>query len=366
MPSCVVESMRVACSIAPSAVRADRRPSSASGSTWERRAEMTANSAATKNALTASSSTSQNRPAQSFTAPPRRRGEGATSTDGSARKRSRSIRLPSSRRTSSSPCSVRTRSPTFGSRPSSLTTKPATVSYRPLSGTRTPAWSASSSGRRMPGKVNESRPRTTPGPGAVVLVDEVADELLHEVLEGGDAGGAAVLVDDDGHLVATAAQLPEQRVEGDGLRHPEGLRLDGADRHLGPSVARDRHRLLHVHEPDDVVDAVVARHREAGEAGAPRELEDVRRGRRARDDGQPGPRRHHVGGGVAGEAERAGEQRRGVAVEHALHGAAAYERGELLGAAGAGELLLRLDADDAQHGVGGAVRAGRRRAGRPR
>ena len=66
MPSCEVASMSVACSIAYSAVFAEREPLSASGSICERRAEMTANSAPTKNALNASSTTSQAIPAQSL------------------------------------------------------------------------------------------------------------------------------------------------------------------------------------------------------------------------------------------------------------------------------------------------------------
>ena len=67
MPSWLVASMSVACSIAYSAVFAAREPFSASGSICERRAEMTANSAPTKNALKASSTTSHAIPAQSLT-----------------------------------------------------------------------------------------------------------------------------------------------------------------------------------------------------------------------------------------------------------------------------------------------------------
>ena len=70
MPSCEVASMSVACSIAYRAVRAERDPRSASGSICERRAEITANSAATKNALKASSTNSHAIPAQSLIARP--------------------------------------------------------------------------------------------------------------------------------------------------------------------------------------------------------------------------------------------------------------------------------------------------------
>ncbi len=63
MPSWLVASMSVACSIAHSAVRADRDPASAFGSICERRAEMTAKDAPTKKALTRSSRTTSQRDA---------------------------------------------------------------------------------------------------------------------------------------------------------------------------------------------------------------------------------------------------------------------------------------------------------------
>ena len=44
----------------------------------------------------------------------------------------------------------------------------------------------------------------------VVLVGDLADQLLEEVLEGDEAGGAAVLVDDDGEVHLLLAHLPQQ------------------------------------------------------------------------------------------------------------------------------------------------------------
>ncbi len=64
MPSWQVASMSVACSIAQSAVVAARLPDSAFGSICERRAEMTENSAPTKKAFSASSTTNQISPLQ--------------------------------------------------------------------------------------------------------------------------------------------------------------------------------------------------------------------------------------------------------------------------------------------------------------
>src|SRR5215204_1119845 len=64
MPSWQVASMSVACSIAQSAVAAGRLPAWALGSICERRAEITANSAPTKNALRPRRTASQISPVQ--------------------------------------------------------------------------------------------------------------------------------------------------------------------------------------------------------------------------------------------------------------------------------------------------------------
>ena len=118
-----------------------------------------------------------------------------------------------------------------------------------------PVRSSSSSGRRIAGEAHDvALARTMPARRAVVLVGDLADDLLDEVLERRDAGGAAVLVDHDGHLVAAAAQLAEEHVELHGLGHAQRLGLQRGRRDLGAPLARHRDGLLHVHEPDDVVD----------------------------------------------------------------------------------------------------------------
>ena len=65
-------------------------------------------------------------------------------------------------------------------------------------------------------------------PGAraerVVLVVDVADDLLDEVLQGDDPGRAAVLVDHDRELQPLLAQQVQQGVESDQrLRHERGV-----------------------------------------------------------------------------------------------------------------------------------------------
>ncbi len=51
----------------------------------------------------------------------------------------------------------------------------------------------------------------------VVLVLDFADDLLQHVLDGHQAGHAAVFVDDHGHVVVVGAELTQQHVEALGL-----------------------------------------------------------------------------------------------------------------------------------------------------
>ena len=93
-----------------------------------------------------------------------------------------------------------------------------------------------------------------------------------DVLEGDDAGVAAVLVEDDGHLEAVAAQQREQRVEPDRVGHDDRLGHDVLD--LGGAALghRQRHRVLDVDGADHVV--VGVEHREPRVPGLPGQLDD--------------------------------------------------------------------------------------------
>ena len=55
----------------------------------------------------------------------------------------------------------------------------------------------------------------------VVLVGDLADDLLEQVLDRDQAGSAAVLVDDDGDVLAPRLHLAHQVVDRLGVRHPE-------------------------------------------------------------------------------------------------------------------------------------------------
>ena len=56
-----------------------------------------------------------------------------------------------------------------------------------------------------------------------MLVGELADDLLQEVLHGDEAGGAAVLVDGQGHVEATGLHLAQEVVGGFHLGDVLGL-----------------------------------------------------------------------------------------------------------------------------------------------
>ena len=83
-----------------------------------------------------------------------------------------------------------------------------------------PVWSTTSSGWRVPG----THPLAClPGSGEsgrhrIVLVVDLPHDLLQDVLEGDDARGAAVLVDDDRQVGVGVAQVDEQIGEGPALR----------------------------------------------------------------------------------------------------------------------------------------------------
>ena len=106
----------------------------------------------------------------------------------------------------------------------------------------------------------------------VVLVGDVADDLLDDVLERDDARVAAVLVEHDGHLEAVMAQQRQQRVEPQAVGHHGRLDHDVPDAGGGPLVQRHRDRVLDVHRADDGVLGV--EDREAGEPGLARQVDD--------------------------------------------------------------------------------------------
>ena len=113
--------------------------------------------------------------------------------------------------------------------------------------------------------------------------------------------------------------------------------------------------MLGVHDADHVVQPVLAEHGEAGPAGRPGGGDDGGDRLVGPQRRQPHPRGEHVPGPLVRERGRPDEQRRGVRAEGAALGGAADQRHQLLGGAGRGQLLGRLDADSPHQPVGRVV-----------
>src|SRR5690606_37251681 len=110
--------------------------------------------------------------------------------------------------------------------------------------------------------------------GAIVLVGDLADQLLDEVFEGDETRSPAVFVDDDGELVTASTELGDQGV--DVHRHgcEQGLGRQSTYGDVDPAITRLRDGRRDVHAARDVVEIVVE-DREASVAAPSRELDDV-------------------------------------------------------------------------------------------
>ena len=129
--------------------------------------------------------------------------------------------------------------------PSATSRRPPTVAAAPGIGTRPSAWASrpptvstssagSSTSKISPRSSIGSRAVTRTEPSAqaldrrtldVVLVGDLADDLLEDVLDGDQAGGAAVLVDHDHQVRAGGLHLGQQVVDRLGLRTKVASRI---------------------------------------------------------------------------------------------------------------------------------------------
>ncbi len=92
----------------------------------------------------------------------------------------------------------------------------------------------------------------------VVLVLDLADDLLEEVLDGHQAGRPAVLVEDDREVDLPPLELVEQVVHAHRLGHEDRRAQDRAKgRPLGGGTLEERQQVLGVQDPDDLVDRLL-------------------------------------------------------------------------------------------------------------
>ena len=111
---------------------------------------------------------------------------------------------------------------------------------------------------------------STSGVLDVVLVGDLAHDLLEDVLDGDEAGGAAVLVDDDRDVGLLCLHLPQQLVDGLALGDEDRRahdRVDPFDRLAIAVHVRPAYQVLEVGDADDVVEPF-ADHRDPAEPAA--------------------------------------------------------------------------------------------------
>ena len=134
----------------------------------------------------------------------------------------------------------------------------------------------------------------------VVLVANLADDLFEQVLDGDQAGGAAVLVDDDGHLRLPPLHLLQQLRHALALGHE--MRRAHQRRHRRLRARRQRHEILHEHDADDVVEVVAIDRHARVLLLAEQRAQILQRGIGA-DGDDVGPRRHHLADEGLGEVD---------------------------------------------------------------
>ncbi|OQC37728.1 MAG: hypothetical protein BWX64_01949 [Acidobacteria bacterium ADurb.Bin051] len=163
----------------------------------------------------------------------------------------------------------------------------------------------------------------------VVLVGDLADDLLDQVLDRHQPRGAAVLVDHDRHLLPPGLELAQQLAERLGLRHEEG-RL-GERRRLADRLRRTERRehVADVEDADDPVDRID----EERDAGVRRADEPVGEGLERFAGGSADhvdPRRHHAAHLRVAEVDDPPDQLALLGVEDPLPGPHLEERLDLL------------------------------------
>ncbi|GDY55216.1 hypothetical protein SVIO_058390 [Streptomyces violaceusniger] len=187
----------------------------------------------------------------------------------------------------------------------------------------------------------------------VVFVADVADDLLDDVLQGGDARGAPVLVDDDGHGVRSA-QPVQQPVHREAVGHQERGRGQVGDGGGGAAGGVQGEDVADVHGADHLVQGVAV-DGEAGPPGGQGEVGRVGGGGVGLQRLDVHARGHHVLGGQLAQVERTDEQLGRVLLQRALGGRVAGQRHQLVRRTGGGQLLGGLQAHAAHQAVGRVV-----------
>ena len=132
-----------------------------------------------------------------------------------------------------------------------------------------------------------------------MLIVDLADHLLHDVLDGDDTDGAAVLVDDDRKLQTGLLHLAEEIVDALGLRGIGGRAHERAQVRRGGPAPQEVHRGDHPHD----VEGAVGEHRDAREAALADEAHGLVRRRAIGQRRHVHQRDHHLPDGGVAEVE---------------------------------------------------------------
>ena len=173
--------------------------------------------------------------------------------------------------------------------------------------------------------------------GFVVLVVDLAHDLFQHVLDGHQAGDAAVLVHHDRHVVARQAEFLQQQVQllrfGNQYRRPQQL-AHGAGTVVGHHPAQ---QVLGQQDAQDLV-LVVAVDGEARMAGFHHLFHQVQEARLHRQRHHLRARHHHVAHGQVGHGDGAFHHLQGVAADQPVGLRVAQQLHQVVACAGfAGE-----------------------------
>src|SRR5262245_11520725 len=144
-----------------------------------------------------------------------------------------------------------------------------------------------------------------PRPFDVILVGYLADDLLQDVLDRDDAGGAAVLIDDDHHVDLVDLHLSQHVVDGLGVGY-EGRRphhrLDPLGGFAFVVFVGAARQVLDVDDPDDII-LTLTNDRDPREAAAKGERKCLAECLVPFDEDHVGPRNHDLAGDRVTELE---------------------------------------------------------------
>src|SRR5712671_4612344 len=173
----------------------------------------------------------------------------------------------------------------------------------------------------------------------VVLVLDLADDLLEEVLDRDEAGRPAVLIEDDREVDLPALELVQEVVDRHRLGDIDGRPKERPEVRSGAGrFAQERQEILGVEDPEDLVDRLVV-DRDTAVAVLHDRLDRLVERRRRLDGRHRDPRHHHLVDATAAELDDRVDHLLFLGLEDALLPPPLDDEAKLLG----GDLRLVRD-----------------------